>query len=875
MAFSVPDFVRLRDEQLIELPNGNVLLQQGRAVSRYIEGTGPDSVVRTNLVKGRHEIKGKLATVSREEGAAFFSSWTQGDKAFTTRRLDDILTLTAEGDVRQATVKPEQHGQPFYDIQVYRKTLHCSGQGNCRRQCGGLGECTDGCQGPRNKMDKTHKCNFKVHISATLTDVKLGYRRLTVEGEHVPADVDWVPPKARELRPAEEVKDTIRVQRERFGTTAVKVVKSLVADVPCTTEVNSRYVPREKQVRRYIERTDRVHRTGADWEELHKMATGKLKAQGSVLLYQRPSTDSPHYMLVIADKSMLHSASKHGRGVCFMDSKHDTNDYKAPFTVVIAENHLHHAVPVAFQLANVENQDTLGCFLEAVRRNVPCTDPDCSHPYLYEDTSGNGSFARRTPCSGETPWGPACVIDKHGASRLALEGMDMPVLLCWFHIVKALGEAMEKTLGVPEELMETVTLAFKFIGRSEDRDEAWARFELMKTSISSTGMDEIVCERVIQYVEKHWMTDRWLDATIDGTRRGLLGQKWPTTNNKAERLLRSIDDDALDRLVCHNVSTLATKLTGVHPDGSKTTTAGLMQLWALRASDDDDKEHLPETRWSKEARYRQLDGRVLFLLNTVQPTGREGVYYVLLGTDHTADNDMIAGLQERLVPTGVIRRDGCHIANILTGECTCMDYVLRGCGMDRCKHVQAAGLFHDAADREVERGQVAKFLRNRERLQPAERKRAAFLSPDNDEVFAAHCREMGMQPIPAVPEREPQQGGRPTPLHQKRPWRRLTTAYTHQPRIPSRTRKVKGAKPRRPARLTAANRRQLEPPDTDEISCNCGKVSPNAEWWESLPKRGDPVGKSGDWSSTSTVLMIQELGLNVSSFEVLEMKRKT
>ncbi|XP_078571528.1 uncharacterized protein LOC144859116 [Branchiostoma floridae x Branchiostoma japonicum] len=227
--------------------------------------------------------------------------------------------------------------------------------------------------------------------------------------------------------------------------------------------------------------------------------------------------------------------------------------------------------------------------------------------------------------------------------------------------------------------------------------------------------------------------------------------------------------------------------------------------------------------------YRQLDGRVLFLLNTVQPTGREGVYYVLLGTDHTADNDMIAGLQERLVPTGVIRRDGCHIANILTGECTCMDYVLRGCGMDRCKHVQAAGLFHDTADREVERGQVAKFLRNRERLQPAERKRAAFLSPDNDEVFAAHCREMGMQPIPAVPEREPQQGGRPTPLHQKRPWRRLTTADTHQPRIPSRTRKVKGAKPRRPARLTAANRRQLEPPDTDEISCVCGIDEENGE----------------------------------------------
>ncbi|KAI8516519.1 hypothetical protein Bbelb_051000 [Branchiostoma belcheri] len=72
-----------------------------------------------------------------------------------------------------------------------------------------------------------------------------------------------------------------------------------------------------------------------------------------------------------------------------------------------------------------------------------------------------------------------------------------------------------------------------------------------------------------------------------------------TTNNKTERTLRSADHDALDRLVCYNVSTdssLFTKLAGIHPDGSKTTAAGLMQLW-----------HLPEMKWTKEARYRLLE----------------------------------------------------------------------------------------------------------------------------------------------------------------------------------------------------------------------------------------------------------------------------
>ncbi|CAH1270651.1 Hypp4378 [Branchiostoma lanceolatum] len=269
MALSVPSFVRLRDYQLTPLPNGSVLLHQGRAVSRYVEGSGPNSVVRANLVKGRHDIKKKLVTVSREEGAACFNTWTRAGQAFTTRRMDDILTLTAEGEARQLGLPSSQNStdSPSTTSKCtgkIQKTLHCSGQGNCRRMCGGLGGCIAGCQGPRNKMDKTHKCNFKVHISATLTDVKLGYRRLTVEGEHVPADVDWVPPKVCELRPAEEVKDKMRVQREKFGTTAVKVVRALLADVPCTPEVNSRYVPREKQVKRFLERTDMLLRTGAD-----------------------------------------------------------------------------------------------------------------------------------------------------------------------------------------------------------------------------------------------------------------------------------------------------------------------------------------------------------------------------------------------------------------------------------------------------------------------------------------------------------------------------------------------------------------------------------------------------------------------------------
>ncbi|KAI8487285.1 hypothetical protein Bbelb_350830 [Branchiostoma belcheri] len=192
---------------------------------------------------------------------------------------------------------------------------------------------------------------------------------------------------------------------------------------------------------------------------------------------------------------------------------------------------------------------------------------------------------------------------------------------------------MEKTLGAPEEVRETIALAFKFIGRSSDVQEAWARFDVIKTTISSTGM--------VQYVENHWMTDRWLEATVDGTRRRLVGDSWPTTNNKTERALRSVDDDALG-----NAPAWTTYLARPG-DGQVQARSG--------------RRTFP--RWG-------------------EPRGTE---------------------------------------------------------------------------------------RNRERLQPPERKRPAFLSLDDDTVFSAHCEENYIQPITAVPERDPTQDGRPAPLHRKRP----------------------------------------------------------------------------------------------------------
>ena len=57
-------------------------------------------------------------------------------------------------------------------------------------------------------------------------------------------------------------------------------------------------------------------------------------------------------------------------------------------------------------------------------------------------------------------WKPWIMIDKHEPSRIAAERSFRGVLLCWFHIMKALGEKLQK-LGIPWELRYEFEIKFK------------------------------------------------------------------------------------------------------------------------------------------------------------------------------------------------------------------------------------------------------------------------------------------------------------------------------------------------------------------------------------------------------------------------------
>eukprot|EP00058_Branchiostoma_floridae_P005660 XP_002591148.1 hypothetical protein BRAFLDRAFT_108911 [Branchiostoma floridae] len=302
-------------------------------------------------------------------------------------------------------------------------------------------------------------------------------------------------------------------------------------------------------------------------------------------------------------------------------------------------------------------------------------------------------------------------------------------------------------------------------------------------------MDEDVCRGVIDYIKQNWMVDSWLPALADG--RVHSAHFWGTpglhTSNKSERALRSIHDDALDRLVClmHWVVWLpVTELTAIH---LTTATADLMKLWDHRAANNV-KQNLQEVRMPKDAKRRVLDGRVLFLLTRKQRTASAGIYYVsgvTVEADDTQKEDVI-------------------------GECKCKDYVWLESLYGKCKHVQVARFQLIEKRRKPVSLGISVIKREFTNCKPTRssttRKSSA---PTVKHTMYSHWH-------PSQAEYDPEYRA---PLYQKRPWRRINTVDSHPPRIPSRTQQVKGAKPRRPSKLTPANYRHLEPPEMDEIGC--------------------------------------------------------
>ncbi|GFS11897.1 gephyrin [Elysia marginata] len=112
--------------------------------------------------------------------------WHRGKDLLERNSLEDYFILTDEGKLALDEVKAGR-ARDQYVVNWY---MWCPGRTNCRRKCGGYGNC---CQGMQHKQDR-HNCCLMVNLKLFLSDLQ--HWRVHVTGSHVPddANVQWVPP---------------------------------------------------------------------------------------------------------------------------------------------------------------------------------------------------------------------------------------------------------------------------------------------------------------------------------------------------------------------------------------------------------------------------------------------------------------------------------------------------------------------------------------------------------------------------------------------------------------------------------------------------------------------------------------------------------
>ena len=208
------------------------VVTSGRALQALVEGVGPDSITRCNLLVAKpcsvkREWKDNVKVVTHS--ASRRSSATTN----TIHRLSDHMTLTDAGRIELA----RRDRRKLADPTVVRGTLYCSGdvnagsrrllvvqqsgRPNCRRKCGGIGQCVSGCTG----TGLGHACQFHITVSASLSQVADGKVTVKLAGSHVPPGSLWVPPHPLALSPSKLVMDQqvtaagrqVRSDRHRYG----------------------------------------------------------------------------------------------------------------------------------------------------------------------------------------------------------------------------------------------------------------------------------------------------------------------------------------------------------------------------------------------------------------------------------------------------------------------------------------------------------------------------------------------------------------------------------------------------------------------------------------------------------------------------------
>jgi len=111
-------------------------------------------------------------------------------------------------------------------------------------------------------------------------------------------------------------------------------------------------------------------------------------------------------------------------------------------------------------------------------------------------------------------------------------------------------------------------------------------------------------------------------------------------------------------------------------------------------------------------------------------------------------NNMINVLAKPLLPKNIknIELEEFYICNIVTGECTCWEYIWNGSLRDKCRHCHAAILFEETQHGEnieiIEeiRKELVQYFRNKERVIPASMKNNTIYQGTIEDSFTEIIR---------------------------------------------------------------------------------------------------------------------------------------
>jgi len=214
-------------------------------------------------------------------------------------------------------------------------------------------------------------------------------------------------------------------------------------------------------------------------------------------------------------------------------------------------------------LSNKENNWSVRLAVTAIKENIPCAEPQCNHPWHYEDLPNGKGFKRIRDCQSARQWCPIAMIDKHRPTKIGVHGIIRGTILCWFHIMQTLCDHFREW-NIPHQLRQVynwlcqilthsnncflknrylITLGFKIIGRCRTEEEALEMSIHYKELINSLPLTQEQKKRLTDDLDNNWMCDEWRMQFIDAGRlpRYLHEPNPMTTNNYTERMNRTIE----------------------------------------------------------------------------------------------------------------------------------------------------------------------------------------------------------------------------------------------------------------------------------------------------------------------------------------------